>query len=133
MRGPWTSRQHAHDLRTHDCTAYRHGLLFRAARCFHVCFVPTRAHQLARNACQLLNMLTEAHVCTCYGWSHGCRLVGEVVAIKCVDACNSADLVPYLQHEAAVLSGACVVASLPLTCGMALSFLSISRPYPWYT
>lgn len=100
----------AHQLRTHDCTAYRHGLVFRAARCFHIRFFRTQAHQLSRNMCQLLNMFTEAHVCTCPACAHGCRFSGEVVAIKSVDACNSADLVPYLQHEATVLSGACVVA-----------------------
>ena len=33
------------------------------------------------------------------------RLYGQQVAVKCVDACNSAQLVMLLQHEAMVLSG----------------------------
>jgi len=33
------------------------------------------------------------------------RLFGQLAAIKCVDACNSPDLMRYLQHEASVLSG----------------------------
>jgi hypothetical protein len=35
------------------------------------------------------------------------RLFGQEVALKRVDACNASHLVPHLQREAAVLSGAC--------------------------